>query len=129
MPTHASRRVLALRKLGKAIYSAMLSDYRYYEDAVALELDTALTLTRWDKEHADLTPDERLSDLRLSTDHVGVPRDEVYDMLDWIDVMWPAPARRLDATFLWTLTSESLDDAGDDLPVPEWFMHPAIPTV
>ena len=119
--SHASKRIIALRELGKATYSAMRSDYCYNAAASALEPDTALTLTRWDKEHADLTPDERLSDLRLSTDHVGVPRGEAYDMLDWIDVMWPAPARRLDVNHLWYLTAGSFDMCGVPRPVPDWF--------
>lgn len=123
MPTHASKRVLALRELGGAIYDAMNSDCEYRAYTVALELDTALILTHWEYEHAPTDLEQKMLDLHLACDHSGA-QNEVSDMIDWVDKMWPAPERRLNVKFLWDLTSGSVDDEGDSVPCPEWFKHP-----
>ena len=72
--------------------------------------------------YGDLTLAERVDELFEASWLYGV--DE-----EWINKAWPMPTRRLDADYLWSLTSESLTMSGASVPTPDWFRAGMTPPV
>lgn len=134
MSTHASKRILALRELGAALYRAMKSDWEWTEDwewtggfpesPYADEIKPILEWWHTVRAEGKDSMDRNL-DLCEAADHAGLSRrNDVAELIDYIQtgpLFGAGETPILNVQHLWELTQESIDENGDTLPMPdEW---------
>ncbi|KAA8828685.1 hypothetical protein [Bifidobacterium tissieri] len=125
MSTHASKRVLASRELGKALYRTMKADWEWaepsgespYADEIKPIIEWWRTVRTEEKDSID-----RCLDLCEAADHAGLSWNDTVSLIDYIKqgpLFGDGDTPVLDLNHLWELTRESLNENGDDMPMPD----------
>lgn len=120
MSTHASKRILKLRELGKALYRAMKADWEWCDTTGEAPLAEEFTpILEWWRN----TENPNIAiDLSEAVAHAGLPKDDAKELLDYISrgpLLGEDGTPVLNTRHLWELVQESIDDEGNAVPMPD----------
>lgn len=115
MPTHVSANVKELKELGKNLYAAMRSDWEVNPNAPSLPIDYFKTIVAWFQAHRD--DPSMMDDVLESCTRAGLSADDRSELQDYLSGTLFRNGI-LDVERLWSMTTESSDEWGDNLPLP-----------